>query len=464
MFTVADGIAELAARGVTLAADGPHLDWEAARDPTDREAAWIAANKAALLRELTCVRLDFETVSRLDLPTVGVYKYLADPSTQVWTLAWCLGPGPIQVWHPGDPLPASLLEAARNPNAVFVSHGEFDRLAWNKLLVPQGWPPVPLHRWSDTSARCRAYRAPASLEKAALRLEVGGEKDRKGERLIRKLHAWARGDGLPLTPTEVQEFDDYVKQDAELLRKLDRLLPELPADERRVYDLTVAMNGRGLPVHLDLVNRLVPKYDAENGRLNIQMVSLCGLRASQDKKLLAWLQQHSNNPPENIQKKTLEQWLADNGEAAPAHVCQVVGTRLEYSSSAGSKLKTMQAMAEPCSVDGTPVKGFGIVRGCFIPHGAHTGRFSASGIQPQNFPRPPRDYAKAGLASIKQRIAYVLRAMITRLPGVPVRGRGPRADRKPRALLDRRPAGHAGAVPAPERCPRGRRPGRSQSG
>jgi hypothetical protein len=188
--------------------------------------------------------------------------------TAVFSLTWCIGSGPIGVWHPCEPPPALLLEAAGNPNAVCVSHGFFDYLAWHCLLVPQGWPPVPLPRWSDTMARCRVYRVPASLEKAALRLELGIKKDPRGKRLILKAHLQARGEGPPLTDQEIQEFDSYARTDASVLRELDRLPPELPTLKRGAYGLDVSMNDRGLPFDLDLVRRLVPRTSGSMRRCN----------------------------------------------------------------------------------------------------------------------------------------------------------------------------------------------------
>jgi DNA polymerase len=419
----------LAERGITLAADGPDLSWEAATDlpsqQVDQLEAYLKVHKLALLHQLSRVRLDFETAGALDLKEVGVYRYLSHLETKILSLVWCIGPGKIQVWQPGEPPPLPLLQAADNCSAFFVSHGLFDFMVWHCLLIPQGWPKVPLARWSDTMARCRVYRAPASLEKAALRLGLGVEKDPRGKRLILKAHLHARGEGPPLTDQEMQEFDSYARTDASVLRELDRFLPELPTLERGAYGLDVSMNDRGLPFDLDLVRNLIPVYDAENVRLDAQMQSLCGLRAAQVAALVEWLKTNAANPPANMQTQTLKDWLSA-GASPPSSsspvradiIRQVVETRLEFANNSGTKLNTILAWALP---DGR-------VRGAYQAHGAHTGRWSSHGPQVQNFPkwRGPGNFdfdaTIAGLLrpggpapsalSVKKRIALCLRGLV----------------------------------------------------
>ena len=44
--------------------------------------------------------------------------------------------------------------------------------------------------------------------------------------------------GKPLTDTEQAAFLDYCRQDVEVLRELDRRLPELTGADRRMFELT----------------------------------------------------------------------------------------------------------------------------------------------------------------------------------------------------------------------------------
>ena len=184
-------------------------------------------------------------------------------------LAWCIGLESVQIWQPGEPQPAELLEALSGTGPA-VSHGPFDRIIWQEKMVPAGWPPIPLERWSDTSARARAYRVPAGLEKAAERLELRHRKDKAGKNLIRRASDAARG-RKPLTDAEWVSFLEYCKADVEVARELDQRLPELTETDRQMFELDARMNDRGLPIDLDLVRALSAVHDAENERLNARI-------------------------------------------------------------------------------------------------------------------------------------------------------------------------------------------------
>jgi DNA polymerase len=294
-------------------------------------------------------------------------------------LAWCIGLDPVQVWLPGDPLPPELLDAITEGGGPVVSHGPFDRIIWQARLVPLGWPVVPLERWSDTSARARAYRVPASLETAARRLELVHQKDPTGKSIIRRATLAARG-GPPLTGAEQAKFLDYCRQDVEVLRELDRRLPELTDLDRQVFELDMKMNDRGLPIDLDLVRKLSGVHDAQNAHLRARMAPLTDgavTSPTQTARLLTWLNAKGANPGD-LQRATLERWIED--DPFGGRVAEVVSLRQEFAHSAGSKLKKL---LDATSADGR-------ARNCFAWHGSHTGRWAGRGPQPQNFPRSDR--------------------------------------------------------------------------
>jgi DNA polymerase len=307
----AEALLKLRSRGLDFSTDGIELCLLSRRDPSDQEDAWIAAHTDELIRELSVVRWDFETASPLDLTNVGADVYAADPATQVLLLAWCIGMGDVQVWHPGQPVPDALREAITN-GAVLVSHGAFDRIVWEWKMVPMGWPIVPLERWSDTSARARAYRAPASLEKAAQRLELRHQKSGEGKALIRKATGAAQGKGSPLDLDEQRAFDGYAAQDVATLPELDRRLPELCDLERSVWLLNEQMNNRGLPIDLNTVRRLDAVLTEEDERLIARMQKLCGLNPSQNLKLLTKLQETAIDPPVDLKAETLQAWSRED--------------------------------------------------------------------------------------------------------------------------------------------------------
>jgi DNA polymerase len=145
------------------------------------------------------------------------------------------------------------------------------------------------------------------------------------------------------------------------------------------------------------------------------MQTLCGLNPTQNVKLLAWLQEHAVDPPADLKAETLGAWMRKDMFGGAA--CNVAETRLHFANSSGNKLTKM--IASTCA-DGR-------ARGCFVWHGANTGRWSGRGFQPQNLPRPPKDLdVEATMAAlvqaggpaltngmnVKAAIAAVMRAMI----------------------------------------------------
>jgi DNA polymerase len=348
-------------------------------------------------------------------------------------LAWSVGLGEGQVWWPSQPIPAALIQAIK-AGATAVSHGAFDRLVWEAKLVPLGWPTVPAAQWSDTSARCRAYRAPAKLEKAAERLELGARKDPEGKRLIKRAIDAARG-GPPLSADELRGFERYVRGDLAVLCELDGAVPELSTQERAAYLLTEVMNARGIPIDRKLASRLWTLWQEEDAWLRARMESLVGLRPTQREKLKKFVEQRIGEVLPDAKADTWIQWLAAHPDA-DSLVRQVMETYIEANNTSGSKLETLL----DCTTDADP-----FARGALVWHGAHTGRWSGTLFQPQNMPRVPKDLdvlkvlvdgllPKTGPVrgetipgmekckpnvnrSVKARIAYCLRAVLKATQG-----------------------------------------------
>ena len=90
------------------------------------------------------VVIDIETRSQLDLRRVGAARYAADPSTDVWCVGFVVDDGPVQLWLPGSPVPAAIIEAAADPEYLFVAHNAaFERAIWRDILTPRyDWPVI----------------------------------------------------------------------------------------------------------------------------------------------------------------------------------------------------------------------------------------------------------------------------------------------------------------------------------
>ena len=110
---------------------------------------------------------DLETRSTVDLKAAGAAKYAADPATEVICLCYAVDDEPVQLWVPGDPVPAEFIEAAANPLWVTNAHNDgFERPITRHILEPRhGFPAIPLERRRCSMSMAYAAALPGSLEK-----------------------------------------------------------------------------------------------------------------------------------------------------------------------------------------------------------------------------------------------------------------------------------------------------------
>ena len=67
---------------------------------------------------------DYETRSTLDLPDVGAWRYSQHASTDIFCCGYAIDDGPIELWLPGDPIPAAFSEAANNPDWLVAAFND----------------------------------------------------------------------------------------------------------------------------------------------------------------------------------------------------------------------------------------------------------------------------------------------------------------------------------------------------
>jgi len=146
--------------------------------------------------------------------------------------------------------------------------------------------------------------------------------------------------------------------------------------EHWVFQETLRMNERGLPIDRPLVDKTVKflkRYARKRSRQCRRITG--GIAPTQVGELQQWLA--SVNPKiKNLQRVTLERILKT--EQLEPEIREVIRIRLEQGRVATKKLLKMQAMDS----------GDARMRGGFIYHGAGPGRFTAVGLQPHNFIRP----------------------------------------------------------------------------
>src|SRR5262249_7747475 len=129
---------------------------------------------------------DYETRSCAALSRVGVHRYAADSSTEVLCCAFAVDDQPVQLWLPGDPVPAEFIEAAADPAWIVVAHNDaFETAIEQHIMGPRrGWPLIRIGRHRCTMAAALAAGLPARLSAGADALELADRKDAAGERLM----------------------------------------------------------------------------------------------------------------------------------------------------------------------------------------------------------------------------------------------------------------------------------------
>src|SRR6516162_2536075 len=134
----------------------------------------------------TDVYWDIETSSQCKLKDCGAHNYAVDPSTSVLVVCYAVGQGEVQVWKPGDPVPAPFAGPARYR---FISDNwTFENLILTHVLIPQhGFVPIPIEQQDCAQRRALANAFPAELGLRCKALDLPYGKDPEARRAMLRL-------------------------------------------------------------------------------------------------------------------------------------------------------------------------------------------------------------------------------------------------------------------------------------
>ena len=331
--------------------------------------------------------IDFETRSTVDLRKTGVYPYAQDPTTDVWCAAYAFDDGPIEVWQPGEPVPAAVVEHVQSGSKIRAWNAQFERVIWWSILVPRhGWPRPALEQIWCTAAQGAAMALPRALENAARALGLPVQKDMQGHGLMMRMARPRRteSDGTAVwwdDADRINRLVEYCRRDVEVERAIaDRLRP-LERTERAVYLLDQQINDRGVQIDLELVDACLSVIARSRATLNNRLETVTGgavVGATKVGQLTEWLRNQLDDV-EKVDKAAVIEML--ERPELPAAVREALEIRQEAGKSSTAKLESMRRVA--CR-DGR-------ARGLLLYHGASTGRWAGKLIQPQNFPRASVD-------------------------------------------------------------------------
>lgn len=367
--------------------------------------------------------LDFETRSRADLKKVGAFRYANDPSTEILCVAiseddeepvlWAFG----SVDFTNEHALALIAEISFNPEALVYAHNASFEIAISDALWERtfGCPPPRHDQWRCTMAMARRAALPASLDKCSQALGLTQKKDARGSSLIRKFCVPAKN-GNFLNPEDdpdaFKDLCDYCVQDVRVEKAIHKKLHafELKGLHLSVFQLTLDINTRGIPVNLDALQKAQKIIDAETERLTTEFQRITGLLPTQTAKVLAWLKSVGYEG-DNLRAETLEEALDDEEFDASTPYGAALSLKKQISYASLKKVAAMIACAGPHD---------NRVRGTLNDYGAGTGRWSASLIQPQNFKRPSKHLEKLTESIYRDIIAGADAAYLSLVYGPPL--------------------------------------------
>ena len=263
----------------------------------------------------------------------------------------------------------------------FILH---KRYGWPELLDPK--------RWDCTMARALMCGLPASLEGCALALKVPFQKDMDGKRAMYETCKPQKDGTWCEDPEVLERLYRYNRIDVETERSLDKALRELPESERKIFELDLVMNRRGVAIDIESVKSAAAIAESETDRLNEELRKLTKgavSKASRVAEMKRWIAAQGVKIPMKLAKPGPE--AKDDKETldkeaiieilgrteTPKIVKDVVTIRQQVGKSSVAKFSAM--LSASCA-DGR-------VRGALQYHGAHTGRWAGRIIQPQNYPQ-----------------------------------------------------------------------------
>ena len=227
---------------------------------------------------------------------------------------------------------------------------------------------------------------PGELEQLGQRL-LGRGKD-EGVTLRKQLSKPDRtGEWPPITQADAVRLMRYKVSDVLLLERVyeaarGRGEPEVVRVDRIV-------NARGVFFDADHVRALIVMEGHEVAEASAAVEKQTGGQAQaadlgREQFLKKWLRFRGVALPD-LKRGTIERRLNSGGEIDPV-ARQVLHARLAVARNTTSKLEQALVMADE---DGR-------LRHQLVYHGAHTGRWSGSGVQPQNLPRPHKNLRHLG--------------------------------------------------------------------
>lgn len=319
------------------------------------------------------VDLDFETRSRKDLSKCGSLPYLWDKKADIVCLGYKIEEEKTQLWIPGMPTP-EFLKYLPECN-LYAFNSQFDMRVWHILGSRKyGWMKTKLKQWTDIMAICGRFTYHQSLKQAGEDLGLKQLKFETGTALMKRICM----PPFEYTSKELSDFYDYCIRDVDSMHEMKKALPasKLNASEQKIWELTVKINMRGLPVDLEAVKQILEVtsvYREEQNQLLPSLTDNLIDKATQTQRITKWVRS-KGIVLKNLQADTVTKILKKTN--LPDDVRTVLELRQELGKSSVAKYtKIMDLIFH------------GRVHDNVRYYGANTGRWTGLGFQLLNLPR-----------------------------------------------------------------------------
>lgn len=347
-----------------------------------------------------CV-FDIETASACDIK-LGSAPYARHPSTKALCAAFGFldvdtGKVITHTWQAGERMPATAI-AWFNAGLPVVAHNVSFELEIVQAGLLPGLPLPDPNAWHDTMALAAASNFPQGLDQLGEALGCGN-KDKTGYQVMRRMCTLDESGNhvnnrKPFTPSRADKDKllAYCVKDVAMTAAIFMRLPDLSDEEREVWLADMRINRRG--VHIDRqfcrgIHHLVgsAQSDLQDRVRQASAFDLSSPRAKALKEFVVsrGIEVPRRRQPDGTWKETLDREsiteLLAHPFDIPKDLRDVLLARLE-----DSKLTSL------AKVKAAPDR---LVDGDRLPwqlryHGAHTGRWTAKGLQIHNMPKDKR--------------------------------------------------------------------------
>lgn len=344
------------------------------------------------------IHLDFESRSEVDIWEVGAWAYSCHPSTEILCMAYAVDDEPIKVLkreffldYLGE---MTALEVLIRNRQIFVAHNAFfEQCMWQNILVPMGFPRIPINQFRCTMAKSLAYAYPQSLDNAAQALQSTYQKNKAGRAVMLKLCKPNSAGGWNEDPEDFEKLYQYCIDDVAAEREIDKLLPDLTPTEQSYWFLDQLINQRGIRIDVEAVSSALQFIEQYSKNLNDIVFEQSGMqldRVTRRQAVLNWCQSQGVSVPGYTKgdvTKVLEQ------EGLPESVRTILEAKLELGKTSVAKYRALANSVS--SADGK-------IRDTLIYHGATTGRWTGKLFQLQNLPKGNIKDIEAAIKMLKE--------------------------------------------------------------